>query len=80
MSYNFSLLNESIIRSLWETGQNFALKNSNQVILVELEIRFKDTKGLKIKYQGSEITKMHQFQYRASQKQEKGVYFLFQIA
>ena len=36
------------------------------------------TKVLNIKSWGSEITEIHQFQYRAPQKQEKGVYcFIF---
>ena len=39
--YKFSLLNQSIIRSLWEIGNNFALKNPNQVRPVELERRLR---------------------------------------
>ena len=38
--YKFSLLNEPIIRSLWEIGHNFALKNPNQVRPMEFETRF----------------------------------------
>ena len=30
-SYKFALLNQSIIRSLWEIGHNFVLENPNQV-------------------------------------------------
>ena len=40
-SYKFTRLNQSIIRSLWETGDNFALKNPNQVRLVEFERGFR---------------------------------------
>ena len=40
-SYKFALLNQSIIRSLWEIGHKFVLENPNQVRPVELEIRFK---------------------------------------
>ena len=29
--YKFTLVNESIIRSSWEIGHNFVLKNPNQV-------------------------------------------------
>ena len=36
--YNFSLLNQSIIRSLWEIGHNFVLENPNQVRPVALKI------------------------------------------
>ena len=41
MSYKFALLHQSIIRSLWETGNKFALKNPNQVRLVAFERRFR---------------------------------------
>jgi len=37
--YKFALLNQSIIRSLWEIGHNFVLKNPNQVIPMALERR-----------------------------------------
>ena len=40
-SYKFSLLNQSIIRSLWEIGHNFSLKNPNQVRPVSLERRLR---------------------------------------
>ena len=40
-SYKFSLLNQSIIRSLWEIGHNFGLKNPNQVKPMAFERRFK---------------------------------------
>ena len=40
MPYKFDLLNQSIIRSLWEIGHNFVLKNPDQVRPVELEIIF----------------------------------------
>ena len=35
--YKFTLLNESIIRSLWEIGHTFDLKNPNQVKPMALE-------------------------------------------
>ena len=38
-SYNFALLNQSIIRSLWEIEHNFVLKNPNQVGPMESKIR-----------------------------------------
>ena len=41
MSYKFSLLNQSIIRSLWGIGHNASLKNPNQVRPVEFERIFK---------------------------------------
>ena len=40
-SYNFSLLNESIIRSSWEIGHKFVLKNPNQVRPMEFERIFR---------------------------------------
>ena len=40
-SCNFPLLNQSIIRSLWEIWLNFVLKNQNQVRPVALERRLK---------------------------------------
>ena len=39
-SYKFSLLNQSIIRSLWEIGHNFVLENPNQVRPVAFKIEF----------------------------------------
>ena len=36
--YKFAILNQSIIRSLWEIGHNFVLENPNQVRLVAFEI------------------------------------------
>ena len=39
--YKFNLLNQSIIKSLWEIGHNFVLKNSNQVIPMALERRLR---------------------------------------
>ena len=39
--YNFTLLNQSIIRSLWEIGHKFALKNQNQVRPMALERGFR---------------------------------------
>ena len=39
-SYNFSLLNQCIIRSSWEIGNKFFLKNPNQVRPVAFERRF----------------------------------------
>ena len=36
-SYKFALLNQSIIRSLWEIGHNFVLENPNQVRPVAFE-------------------------------------------
>ena len=39
--YKFSLLNQSIIRSLWEIGHNIVLKNPNKVRPMELEIIFR---------------------------------------
>ena len=39
MSYKFSLLNQSIIRSLWEIGDKFSLKNPNHVRHMALERR-----------------------------------------
>ena len=41
MSYKFALLNLSIIRSLWEIGHNFDLKNPNQIIPVAFERSFR---------------------------------------
>ena len=35
--YKLALLNQSIIRSLWEIGHKFSLKNPNQVRPVKLE-------------------------------------------
>ena len=40
-SYKFALLNQSIIRSLWEIGHNFVLKNPNQFRLVGFERSFR---------------------------------------
>ena len=40
-SYNFTLLNESIIGSLWEIGHIFSLKNPNQVRPVTFERNFR---------------------------------------
>ena len=40
-SYKFTLLNQTIIRSLWEIGHNFALKNQKHVRPMELERRFR---------------------------------------
>ena len=40
-SYKFALLNQSIIRSLWEIGNNCALKNPNQVRTVAFERGFR---------------------------------------
>ena len=40
-SYKFALLNQSIIRSLWEIGHNFVLKNPNQVKNVAFERRLR---------------------------------------
>ena len=40
-SYNFDLLKQSIIRSLWEIGHKFSLKNPNQVRPVTFERSFK---------------------------------------
>ena len=39
--YKFALLNQSIIRSLWEIGHKFALKNPNQVRHITFERRFR---------------------------------------
>ena len=55
-SYNFALLNQSIIRSLWEIGHNFSLENPNQVRPVAFERSFRgilqgqisDTKDMKV--------------------------------
>ena len=41
MSYKFALLNQSIIRSLWEIGHNFVLENPNQVRPVAFKIEFR---------------------------------------
>ena len=41
-SYNFVLLNQSIIKSLWDIGHNFVLKNPNQVKPVEFERGFRE--------------------------------------
>ena len=38
--YKFALLNQSIIRSLWEIWNKFVLKNPNQVRPLEFERRF----------------------------------------
>ena len=40
-SYKFALLNQSIIRSLWEIGHNFVLENPNQVRPVAFERSFR---------------------------------------
>ena len=40
-SYKFALLNQSIIRSLWEIGHNFVLENPNQVRPMAFEISFR---------------------------------------
>ena len=40
----------------------------------------RNTTGPKNKYWGYEIIEIHQFQYRAPQKQEKGVYIFLKIA
>ena len=40
-SYKFALLNQSIIRSLWEIGHNFVLENPNQVRPVALKREFR---------------------------------------
>ena len=40
-SYKFALLKQSIIRSSWEIGHNFALKNPNQVRPVAFERSFR---------------------------------------
>ena len=40
-SYKFALLNQSIIRSLWEIGHNFVLKNPNHIRPVALEGSFR---------------------------------------
>ena len=40
-SYKFALLNQSIIRSLWEIGHNFVWKNPNQVRPVAFERSFR---------------------------------------
>ena len=40
-SYKFSLLYQSIIRSLWEIGPNFVLENPNQVRLVAFKREFR---------------------------------------
>ena len=40
MLYKFDLLNQSIIRSSWEIGHNFVLKNPNQVKPMAFERRF----------------------------------------
>jgi len=39
--YKFTLLNQSIIRSLWEIGHNVSLKNPNQVRPVAFKIGFR---------------------------------------
>ena len=39
-SYKFALLNQSIIRSSWEIGHYFVLKNPNPVSPVAFERRF----------------------------------------
>ena len=39
--YKVALLNQSIIRSLWEIWHNFVLKNPNQVRPMEFERRFR---------------------------------------
>ena len=36
-SYNFAILNQPIIRSLWEIGHKFSLENPNQVRCMEFE-------------------------------------------
>ena len=41
MPHKFTLLNLSIIRSLWEIGHNFSLRNPNQVRPVALERRLR---------------------------------------
>ena len=41
MPYKFPLLNGYNIRSLWDIGHTFALKNQNQVRPVEFERRFR---------------------------------------
>ena len=40
-SYKFALLNQSIIRSLWEIGHNFVLENPNQVRPVTFKREFR---------------------------------------
>ena len=40
-SYNFAILNQSIIRSLWEIGHNFVLENPNQVRLMAFKREFR---------------------------------------
>ena len=40
-SYKFALLNQYIIRSLWEIGHNFVLENPNQVRPVALKREFR---------------------------------------
>ena len=40
-SYKFALLNQSIIRSLWEIGHNFVLENPNQVRPVAFKREFR---------------------------------------
>ena len=39
-SYKFALLNQSIIRSLWEIGHNIVLENPNQVIPMAFKRKF----------------------------------------
>ncbi len=44
-----------------KSGQTYGIGNKTQ----------RDTKGPRITYQGSEITKIHQIQYRAPRRHEK---------
>ena len=39
-SYKFTILNQSIIGSLWEIGHKFSLKNPNQIRPMALERSF----------------------------------------
>ena len=69
--HNLAILGDWVYRSLKESksGHTYGIGNKIQ----------RDITGPKVKSMGSEITEIHQFQYRAPQKQENSVYLFFKL-